>query len=176
MYSKDKTCATPQDMSSSVGTKTVKLTDDERNDNAMKIMKELIKNDYSVIIAAGIVGNMWTESRWNPTLVNKNDYGKESIGLCQWRGDRNVKLRKFAKDKGKNWQDIDIQIAYLMTELTKSNFNRNGKNGYSGFMNAKTPQEAAKLFCYYWERPKECSQERMDYAYAVYEKYNNSKK
>lgn len=174
MYCKDKTCATPQDMSSSVGTKTVKLTDDERNDNAMKIMKELIKNNYSAIIAAGIVGNMWTESKWNPTSVNKNDYGKESIGLCQWRDDRNVKLRKFAKSKGRNWQDIDVQIAYLITELTPKAFL--GENRYNTFINSKTPQEAAKWFCKYWERPKECSQERMDYAYAVYEKYNNSKK
>lgn len=173
MLYKDSNCKCAEEMSSSVGTKTVNLTDDERSDNAMKIMKELVKQRYSVIVAAGIVGNMWTESRWNPTTVITDSNGLESIGLCQWNASRNTALRKFAKDKGKNWQNIDIQIAYLMTELTKSNFYRNGKNGYNAFMNAKTPQEAAKLFCYYWERPKKCSQERMDYAYAVYEKYNN---
>lgn len=173
MLYKDSNCKSAEEMSSSVGTKTVNITDDERNDNAMKVMKELIKQKYSVIVAAGIVGNMWTESRWNPTTVITDSNGLESIGLCQWNASRNTALRKFAKNKGKNWQDIDIQIAYLISELTESNFNRNGKNGYSAFMNAKTPQEAAKLFCYYWERPKECAQERMNYAYSIYVKYNN---
>jgi len=60
-------------------------------------------------MAAGILGNLMAESRFNSN-TSVNDLGLTSGGLAQWRGSRLTELKNFAKSKGKPWTDIDVQI------------------------------------------------------------------
>lgn len=83
---------------------------------------------YSDVSVAAAMGNIHYESgTFDPKKVeggyNENNGG---IGICQWtnnsRGSqgRNTNLRKYAKSKGKTWQDEDIQVEFLIAEVTKN--------------------------------------------------------
>lgn len=70
---------------------------------------------------AGICGNIYAESHFNPAARNPNDLGMESLGLCQWRGTRAEKLKKLASANSLTWSDFAVQLTYLINELTQNN-------------------------------------------------------
>ena len=105
--------------------------------------------------AAGIMGNMYAESGFDPSIVEHgNGIG---FGLCQWSYGRRKALENFAASQGKKPGDLQVQLDYLMTELTPSHFNSyyTGMDNYTMFMNATTPEDAAYYFMWGWERPAE---------------------
>lgn len=90
--------------------------------------------------AAAIVGNAHHESHVSSTAMEgEYEYGDKAtkyktydnekvlstygssynhaLGLVQWDGSRRVKLVEFAKSKGKQWHDINIQLEFLKGEL-----------------------------------------------------------
>lgn len=69
------------------------------------------------LAAQALTANIYEESRFNVGARNPNDKGKESIGMMQWRGDRNAALRSFASEQGKDWRDLGIQTQHLFNEL-----------------------------------------------------------
>lgn len=94
---------------------------------------------YSDVSVAAAMGNIHYESgTFDPKKVeggyNENNGG---IGICQWtnnnRGSqgRNTNLRKYAKSKGKTWQDEDIQVEFLIAEVTKNC--KTDASKYAGF-------------------------------------------
>lgn len=85
-------------------------------------------------MAAGILGNLMAESRFNSN-TSVNDLGLTSGGLAQWRGSRLTELKNFAKSKGKPWTDIDVQIQFLIYEL---------KNSYKGVYNKLLTNKSAE--------------------------------
>ena len=77
---------------------------------------------------AGILGNWSQESANDPTRlqgVNSDPYKMteakkkqaegftKGIGLAQWTGDRNTKLREYAEEKNKNWWSPSLQLNYM---------------------------------------------------------------
>lgn len=90
-------------------------------------LKSLHMSDVNI---AGILGNWEAESGIDPysvetvssepgqigpakqAVLNRvdHDYG---IGLGQWTSGRNIMLRNYAKDKGKEWSDIYLQLAFF---------------------------------------------------------------
>lgn len=100
------------------GMATERITNQQIRANAQKIMDYLINvGKFTPEQALGIVGNLYRESALNPGAVNNNDRGKQSIGLAQWRAERNNGLRTFANRKGTRWNDLNTQLDYLMMEL-----------------------------------------------------------
>lgn len=64
--------------------------------------------------AAAILGNIQSESSFNPKAVNESGH----TGLCQWDADdRLVKLKTFASNKQAQWTDVNIQLEYMWSEL-----------------------------------------------------------
>lgn len=81
---------------------------------------------------------------------------------------RNTNLRNYAASKGTTWQDENIQVTFLIGELTKGG----GADGYASYQlmtttkyygsslatataweNAESVEDATKAFCYTFERP-----------------------
>ena len=91
--------------------------------------------------SCGAVGNMMAESGLNPGAFNGNDRGKPSAGLCQWRAERYKQLQSMAESRGKSWQTLDVQVAYLKKELSTSYF----ASCRSGCASATTPEKASEI-------------------------------
>jgi|GEM_PF-3303562 len=65
--------------------------------------------------AAGIVGNLLSESGLNPT-VKPRDNGT-AHGIAQWRFDRFTGLQRFSANNGWDWRDLNTQLEYVHYEL-----------------------------------------------------------
>lgn len=65
-------------------------------------------------VVAGIMGNMFQESRYDPTAENP-DSG--AYGICQWLGPRKDALAQKASSMGTTISDLNAQLEYLWDEL-----------------------------------------------------------
>ncbi len=131
-----------------------------------KVWYAVRKAGYSEEAAAGVLGNIENESGFNPSAIE----GGSGIGfgLAQWSYDRRVLIEAYAASKGASASDIDIQIEFLIAELTPGG----GAGGYAayqlgGFSSTAydgkayteddfkngTPEVAAMAFMALWERP-----------------------
>lgn len=90
--------------------------------------------------AAGMIGNWMEESGLDPAitqggrpgqpnsgwcpncnneaiLANGGSAGSKAVGLAQWDRSRRQALVNFAQGKGKQWNDLAVQVEYLKSEL-----------------------------------------------------------
>lgn len=141
-----------------------------------KVWNALISQGFSEYAVAGAMGNIEHESGFDNNII---EYGyteyNGGIGICQWTnyptrttttgdGARNQRLKDYASSKGKQWQDVDVQIEFLITELCGGVGPAQGfavnqllpNKGYNAnsWKNASSPEEAAVAFCWSFERPK----------------------
>lgn len=132
-------------------------------------LKDMNFSDYAI---AGAMGNIHYESgSFNPNAVEGGyAFDVAGIGLCQWTNyprnaedGRHTKLIEFAKSRGKEWNDEDIQVEYLVGELTvgggadgKASYQLMSNHGYSPdqWINANNVEEATRAFCWTFERPR----------------------
>lgn len=144
---------------------------------------------YSEEATAGAMGNIYGESGFDPTLV---EYGQTEerggIGLCQWTFGRCQYLRDYASEQGKEWQDVQVQIEYLLMELEDNGyFNDPGlysesfPNGKNSWTEADSVEKATKAFCATFERPsaeafKSSIQKRIDAAKGYYDEFKGKTK
>ena len=107
----------------------------------------LLHRGYSEAQAAGIVGNLSIESTLRPTAFNPAGGGQGAGGLAQWRGDRLQRLKDFAAQQGRGWQDPELQLDFIDREL------RTTESVAGGLLRATTtPEEAARVFSQAYER------------------------
>ena len=109
-------------------------------------------------VAAGVVMNAQDESGLNSAAIGDNG---NAGGLLQWNGNRFKGLQAFAKDQGKDWQDPNVQLDWLMIENSGSE-----KAAWDKVVRSGTAQEAAVNFVNEWERPAEEHRARRAAAYA----------
>lgn len=121
----------------STSDKTVK--DGKTNSTADRIDSKLRDAGYSDAGIAAVKAHASAESNLDPTRVNPNDKGKESIGLFQWRADRNEGLRTFAAQRGTDWRDTDTQIDYFLKETGPGGVR---SSAGAALKNASTPEQA----------------------------------
>ena len=126
-----------------------------------KVWVALRKMGYSEIATAGAMGNIYYESGgFNPEAIEGGT--GEGIGLCQWSFGRKTALMNYAQSKGKDWRDEDIQVEFLVGELTPGG----GANGYASYqlmayngyvpdqwINATDIATSTTAFCWTFERP-----------------------
>lgn len=114
---------------------------------------------YSEVSIAGAMGNIHYESGgFSAAAIEGNGEGN---GLCQWSFGRKEQLHNFAASKGKDWTDEDVQIEFLIGELTPGG----GADGYATFQftdyyyeqwtNTTDIKKATEAFCWGFERPNE---------------------
>lgn len=126
-----------------------------------KVWVALRKMGYSEIATAGAMGNIYYESGGFKPEAIEGGTG-EGIGLCQWSFGRKTALMNYAQSKGKDWRDEDIQVEFLVGELTPGG----GANGYASYqlmayngyvpdqwINATDIATSTTAFCWTFERP-----------------------
>lgn len=98
---------------------TISISDAEKKANRKKIMDFLVNKsgipNMTKERAAGFCGNMFGESSYNPNAVNPSS---KAYGICQWLGNRKTKLKELAASSGKSVGDLDLQLAFLVQEIT----------------------------------------------------------
>lgn len=129
-----------------------------------KVWFTLIGKGYSPEAVAGVMGNIYAESGFNPNLVEAGS--GLGFGLCQWTYGRRTQLEAYAAAKGVPASDINTQIEFLIAEITPGG----GCNGYAKYelrtttysgtrytpeqwKNASSVEQATKAFCFTFERP-----------------------
>lgn len=150
------------------------------NDIAEKVWNFLVGQGYSEVAVAGLMGNIHQESDgFNPALVENGGSG-EGIGLIQWSFGRRTQLENYAASLGKDWTDVDVQLDFLLMELTP------GGSEYADFQfipasaceqwkNASTPEEAARIFSDAFERPgTPLMENRIHWANVYYEQFRGT--
>ncbi|MGN0379919.1 MAG: phage tail tip lysozyme [Butyrivibrio sp.] len=117
--------------------------------------------------AAGVLGNIYQECRFNCTAVG----GNESYGILQWQGGRGTALQNYANSMvGVSKSDINAQLGYMRAESLDSE-----KSNWAKVKGARNYEEAARLFCNYVERPNDDEamlDVRIDFAKYVYNAFN----
>lgn len=99
---------------------TIKETKQKKdNSTAMQSMEFLVGQGFSPIVAAGIVGNLMTESGGGTENIDPNAYNENSgaFGIAQWTDDRKQNLFDFASNNGVSAYDLGTQLAFLAHEL-----------------------------------------------------------
>ena len=89
---------------------SIKLTGDQKT-RALALKKAMKKMDPKATDEGicAILGNWWSESRFDPTAVNPSS---GASGLGQWLGTRFSALNAYAKKKGKSWKNADVQLEF----------------------------------------------------------------
>jgi tape measure domain-containing protein len=115
-------------------------------------MQHLISKGFSQVAASGIVGNLVGESKLNVNAraVGDGRDGSDSIGIAQWNSDRAQRLMGFAQLQGKSWNDLTVQLDFLVHELQTSH-----QDAKSAINSAQSPAEAARAFMKLFERPSD---------------------
>ena len=119
------------------------------------MIKRFKDGGYTNNAALGIMGNLMVESKLDPAI--KQIGGGPGRGLAQWgkrgRFDTDqINLVKFAKQKGKPWEDLDVQLDFIMHEM---NVHPEYKKVKDKINNAKTVSEATTIFLEDYEKAKE---------------------
>ena len=116
---------------------------------------------------AGIMGNMQQESGFNPKIMEGGGESDEvnldsdgGYGLCQWSFSRKQDLANFAQSQGRSSGDLETQLDFMLSELSRG-------DTISKMDNAGSAGQAAYIFHSDFERSNdgpEVIQNRMDNA------------
>jgi hypothetical protein len=109
-----------------------------------KLVYENIKTQtqLSDMAIAGIMGNMFAESRFIPTAYNSGGGGCGAYGFVQWRAGRQSKMIDYAKASNLTSNSYIAQIGYINKELVETwTYTREALVN-----NATSPELAAKIF------------------------------
>lgn len=128
-----------------------------------KLMLNGMTNQYAIAAVIGAIDDL---SNLNP-LAKNSDGGAEAVGLALWKDDRKNNLESFAAARGRDSTDLDMQIEFLIAEITGG-----GADGYAddelqitsyegqtfdpqSWKNATSVEEASKAFYYTYVKPDE---------------------
>ena len=142
--------------------------------NESTIWNWLKSKGYSDAATAGIMGNMYAESGFNPASVGD---GGTSFGLCQWHEGRGAAMKKTA---GSNWKtNIPGQLTYLDQELSTGSgaqwYKASTYKSFKDFKSATNVKQAAIDFEKAFERAKQPNMEKRTTAAAKYYKQYSGK-
>jgi len=112
-----------------------------------KLWNFLISKGFSSAQAAGIMGNVSQESQFKASAQQYKDPYKGGKGLFQWDGARRNALYKYAKERGKSWKDVNVQLDFFWKELMTTE-----TNAYNALKKTKTAKSAAQTFQSKYER------------------------
>jgi hypothetical protein len=121
------------------------------HDNFQQLWNFFASKGVGDVQNAGLLANVYAESRGNPMSLNPNDGsdGSDSIGIFQANADRAVGLRNFAAERGVTANDLLAQAGFHYNEGTTGSEQRGWNQGMAG----QTPAESALGFASGFIRP-----------------------
>lgn len=139
--------------------KTTKYSTNTR-ELGKQIMSFFINKGLTKEQAAGIVGNLHEESKFNTNALGDN---KTSYGIAQWHNERWTGLKNFASSRGETPDNLNTQLEYLWHEL-----NTTENAALNKVKNSKSVTEAARNFAHGFERMKTYNPSREHVANSFY--------
>lgn len=115
-----------------------------------RAMNYFMEQGYTQEQASGIVGNLIQESNLNPNGPRGD--GGTAHGMAQWRKERLINLKRFAKNRNgseDSWTDEQTQLEFIKWELENTHSGAN-----KALLKAKNHVEAADAIALYYESPK----------------------
>jgi len=111
--------------------------------SVFSIMTQLLSSGMPFDIASGFVGNMMVENMYTPTKgfrgnirSPEDNEGRYALGINQWRGGRQDKLRSFQESYGLPVDDLSGQVRFMLEELKDSAYkDPTSFQRYKDFMN-----------------------------------------
>ena len=94
--------------------------------NAQIIWLFLRQHGFSEAAAAGVMGNMFGESRLNPDTAEVGGYG--GYGLCQWTFSRKTDLINWCNSNGYDYRTLEGQLNFMIYELELPYYQQNLSN------------------------------------------------
>ena len=89
----------------------------------------------------------------NDDIIARGSVYNKATGIGQWDGGRRLRLAQFAKDKGRNWYDLEVQLEFWSDHDEWGSFSSaDGKYTYQSFMDATDLEAATKIYAMGWER------------------------
>jgi len=139
-----------------------------------KYSQAFLKAGYSKEQTAGILGNLFQESKLNPDTMQ---YKGKGYGIGQWtKGDSRYKdLQQLSKQLNLPMNNEDLQLQFLVKEVNgtedKDQINAWGGHGRRAqFLQSKNPEDSAKLFSKLFLRPgKPNDEQRIKYSNYIYD-------
>ena len=125
------------------------------NDKGKYSYNYLVSKGLTPVAAAGIVGNLVAESGLDTRIKGTAD-DKGSVGIAQWHSERKEGLMNFAKNQGKNYDSLNVQLDYILHELSQPEY----KDTFSSLQSAKTAAESTNIFMNKYERPAEWAKKK----------------
>lgn len=143
-------------------------------------------NGFSEAATAGILGNIYAESNYNPAVIQGNGKGP-AAGLFQWenynkKSSRWKAMSDYAQSKGKNWTDLGSQLEFMHSEMTGSEkwawkhySKKSGVSSLDEFKKLNDVAAATNAFMSTMERPgKPHLEKRVNAAVENYNKFTGS--
>ena len=148
--------------------------------NAKNIANAFKKAGASANGIAALLGNAQVEShmlpnsiqrgqKYNASTANSNVYGY-AFGLWQWDGSRRVNLIKYANKHGKKWDDLGVQVSFLLSGEGGSPV----KIAHDCLTSTDTIESITTKFNAQWEVSSGANAERISAAKQWYSKLNLS--
>lgn len=97
------------------------------------------REGIDAIHAAAIVGNFMLESGGNTTIDPNITNSIGAFGIAQWLSGRKTGLINFARQRGKQPNDLQIQLEYTIFEVTQTG----ERAGFQRFLKTTTVKDAA---------------------------------
>ena len=150
------------------------LLQEEKEWNANKAMTLLRQNGFTIYAAAGIVGNMWTESQMSPGQWQGNTLYSGGYGLVQW-----TPYTNYSDWAGADWENngpkeierILYEKANGLEFFPSTHFPQWNWRKFSqiapeeGMTDIETVNLAASIFVYNYLRPSTPSQSEANRQY-----------
>lgn len=122
---------------------------------------------YTSAQTVGAMVNAKSESGFRPDAFNPSGGGQGAYGIFQWRGGRQSALKAL-----KNYDTIEVQLGFSLSELNSSEANARKK-----LLETTTAGDAVFTFCKYYERPGSdsiCNARKNDATTTTYYTYANN--
>lgn len=89
----------------------------------------------------------------NDEIIARGPVYNKAVGIGQWDGGRRLRLAQFAKETGRNWYELDVQLEFWSDHDEWGSFtSANGKYTYQTFMEADDLESATMHYAMGWER------------------------
>lgn len=126
-------------------------TPEETGDMATDVYNRYRMNGLTDAEAAGMTGNVATESDFSTSAVS--DDGAYTKGIIQWDGNRYQAFRDWCDQNGRDPSDWRAQVDYSVVELRTTE--RTALDNMRAKGDALTPEDAAYIIRRDYERPRE---------------------
>lgn len=89
----------------------------------------------------------------NDEIIARGSVYNKAVGIGQWDGGRRLRLAQFAKETGRNWYELDVQLEFWSDHDEWGSFtSANGKYTYQTFMETDDLESATMHYAMGWER------------------------